>query len=383
MSKIKKDEFKRVLQALKPALATDNFIETTVCYCFNKNRVYAYDGVMVIQYPFKTGIEGGVEGDSLYKIVNSLSVKEVEISGDSDIFQIKAGRSQFKTGLLPKSKFILESDSFPPDKRTLSFSLTGSFFKGLEKCLVSINDGTPQNLSQGTTGITFIREKEGKYTMYSTDNVSISKYHFKAPDKVFKKAKRHSFTLSKKFCFQILSMKKDLEKGKLVLSKNGDYAGVISPKIPFPKEDFLMASKTVFVEKEVPYEDVIKHNLGKGSAVQTPVSPIIVKALERASIILKNETAIGPGVIFSLQGKVLKLRSSSVAGEIREKIILKEELSMKTTEFMVTPSLALRAFKNNTFWDISPKALLFKSDANHLHLLATREVVFPENKDSK
>lgn len=117
--KIKREDFKRALEIVKPGLAAKEVIEQTTSFAFVKGHVITYDDEISINHPIEGwDITGAVKAEELYKFLTKVKTDEIDVStggttikdddgNDAAATQIifKSGRS--KVGLIMKEKVVI------------------------------------------------------------------------------------------------------------------------------------------------------------------------------------------------------------------------------------------------------------------------------------
>lgn len=351
--KLPRQLMRNALQNVKAALSTDDFIQAMICFCFRESYVYAYDNVLCVAWPLETGIEGGVPGDALYKMINSLSVKTIEVSRDGNHFILKGGKSNFKASVLDTDKFILKPKDLRIDPKAKPLKLSSSFFDGIEKCSVSIGDDPihPQHM-----GITL--RSDGKIvSMYSTDNRSISRYRYRSKSTKFKEV-----VLPTKFCLQVLAMKEHLSGAFLYIGK--EQVGVLSDRF-FDGKRYLMFSKLLYTGEATDFDPVIaKYTSKKMRYFGIPKS--FEDCLQRALIVIGS--SIDRTTEIAIQGDTLDFSTLSDLGESKDRVILKGTKLVKGRHIIFT-DLVLRACKTNDEASFGENAMAFKS-GNYFHLVS-------------
>lgn len=92
------------LALLQPGLSNKDIIETGTCFNFNRDNIITFNGFVSVSIPLETGIEGAVQADELFKLLDRITIDEIELIKTESELQIKAGK--IKAGLSLKTELL-------------------------------------------------------------------------------------------------------------------------------------------------------------------------------------------------------------------------------------------------------------------------------------
>lgn len=92
--KVDKQELQQALAAVKPGLASKEFIEQSTSFAFLGDRVVTYDDEISISHPVKNlDVTGAIKAQALYEFLNRVKRDQIELVWEEDQVKIHAGRS--------------------------------------------------------------------------------------------------------------------------------------------------------------------------------------------------------------------------------------------------------------------------------------------------
>jgi DNA polymerase III sliding clamp (beta) subunit (PCNA family) len=105
--KIKTDDFKKILEVVKPGLASKEIIDQTTSFVFTGGMAVTYNDEICIFCPMpeEIDVEGAIKAEEMYKFLGKVKSKEIEIETVGDEVVMKAGRA--KVGFALSSKISL------------------------------------------------------------------------------------------------------------------------------------------------------------------------------------------------------------------------------------------------------------------------------------
>lgn len=144
----------KLLEALRlcrPALAANDLIPVLTQYCFDGDRVFAYNDSLCIQVDIDVGFSGALPGDAVYRIVDSFSSTDIFIEKGKNGVVIKGKSNKAKVELpLGSTKTFLYKDP-RDDKIEESFTVSESFIESMVFCLGSVPDQPYMPCMDGVT----------------------------------------------------------------------------------------------------------------------------------------------------------------------------------------------------------------------------------------
>lgn len=175
---VKTSEFKTVLKYVEKCLQPNGFVPILSHICFQKNIVFAYNGIEAITVNYETGLNCAVPGDLLCKLVKSIKTEVIDIIQDEANIIVKTGKLTTRLAIL-QQEFIYKPSI--PSTTAEKITIGTDFIQGIKKCLLTVNSD-PSKINQH--GISVINN-----CLYSTDVFRISKYvledDLKLKDKLF------------------------------------------------------------------------------------------------------------------------------------------------------------------------------------------------------
>ena len=364
MKTINRKKLLRALQILKPALATEDFILIAKCFCFREKYVFAFNNVLAILWPFKSEIVGGIPGEVFLRMVSSMTSKEVEIEQDEDSINFVSAGTKFESPIFPKQKFLI--DDFKVVEAKGSIPVDKDFFDGLESCLISVGTNVMQPQHQGISVV--IANK--KVSLYSTDNVTLSRYSY--PTK--KSKTKMEVILPIDFCKQLLAMQSHLEDS--VIDFHSDYVGVRTQKI-FAGKRYVIFSKRYVGELSL-FENVMEDYYKKENE-EAGAFFLIEKSfedcLERSLMVLGSDPDKKTTLVLTKKG-VKFLTKSRISGTVlsdKYSTKINAALPKDGRTLIIDPGFALRGCKTNGNKNVTfgKTAMMFKSqEKDFIHLLA-------------
>lgn len=168
--KIEKDNFKRVLNIIKPGLAKKEILEQTTHFIFTGEELFTYNDKICVSHPFKTDFACSVIADDLIRILNGMKSKEIEVFYDTNQLRIEAKKERAGLFTFPEGQIsTLVASLGIKDllKRRWRF-LPNDFSRGLSLCIFSASRDITHGILAG------ILVEGGLVT--STDDLRISRY---------------------------------------------------------------------------------------------------------------------------------------------------------------------------------------------------------------
>lgn len=352
-SSLKREDFLRVLNLVKPALAAQSFVPILTHFLLKPDRVLAYNDVQGIEAGFAVGLDCAVPGELLTKILNNLKAEEVLCSMLEGQVLVSAGRSRLKMSFLPAANFPFKFPDTPPVTR---LQLNPDFIRGLTKCLTSVgSDPTrPEQL-----GVTLTPGP----CLYATDNHTISKYKVLEADADFTQLKDQVVILPFFFCEQLISLAAAYSDQQACLDL---YTGAAVATVGKAR----CFTKLAVDLEPLDFDKIIKKHVSESEVaeLECEVPDDFDAAFDRALLVLSGETDKTTRV--TLDGKRLFLLSSSSTNEVRDQITLGKEYKAEA-DFLVDPVLVARGLKVSSKAAFMPKVFVLRDlSGQFLHLIA-------------
>lgn len=146
-----RNELLTALKLCRPALAGNELIPVLTHYCFDTDRVFAYNDVMAIVVDADVGISCALPGDPLYRVVDSFSSDEVHLEELKTAIEIR-GKTKKAKVTMP----FLTSHSFlyrdPADEEIVEdLDLSEETVEAIQFCLASVPDSPVLPYQMGLT----------------------------------------------------------------------------------------------------------------------------------------------------------------------------------------------------------------------------------------
>ena len=164
--KFKKDQFKTILEGLKPGLAQKNLADNLANFSFSGKRVYTYNDQIFISHVLETDFQCSVSGDKFYSIVANSPGDELDITLSNNEMIIKGAKSKAKMTLATGDP-DLDKIQVPYEEKGWA-TLPEGFTEGLELCCLSLS----RDLTKPAFTCVAINDSD----LLSTDRVRISRY---------------------------------------------------------------------------------------------------------------------------------------------------------------------------------------------------------------
>jgi len=170
--KVNRNELLQVLSAARPALAKKEIIEEAVRFIFFGDILATYNDAICISVPFKTDFTCSVHGEELYKILSSIKDDEVDLKVEDNQLKITAKKTKVGmttiVGEKERVSTLIEKLTADTKKKGFWKKLPKDFITGVSLCMFSAS----KDMTTGVRCCVAIKDN----TIYSTDNLRISKY---------------------------------------------------------------------------------------------------------------------------------------------------------------------------------------------------------------
>lgn len=176
---MKRTEILALLNAVKPALSTNDLIPVLSMFWFTGTDILAYNDQISIQVPFKSNFVGALPGSVLLAMLNSSISDEVELSSQKgSTANLLVGKTKLKLAYLPRDDFSFFTIPDPDPKGYTLPVDPAEFLTGIESCLRSVGSDVS---SPDQLGITLLR-RGNTLQLFSTDRHTLSSAEVKLTD---------------------------------------------------------------------------------------------------------------------------------------------------------------------------------------------------------
>lgn len=344
---IKRADLLDALNTVKPALGKAVFVPVLSHFNFSGSHVTAYDDSIAISVPCELDINCAVPGDVFLRLLGSLTAESVSLGLDAGTLLVKAGKSRLKVPTLPPEAFVFKEKGHGDSE---AFVASEEFMDALELCLISVGVD-PTHPAQ--MGVTLINDGD-EYTLYSTDNVTISR--FQLDEDLGVMHDRGAVILPTEFCRQLAALSKALD----ILPSIALHERVVFARFG---EKALLFGKLVADEKPMDFASVFKRLLGAHAKVQRhELPPQWDSVFGRACVIVNPQH---PVTSIEVDGDGMTIESKSSMGEVREEVALDDAPTLP--RFLIDPAHVVRASKVCSHVAFLRDALMMtKGDFTHL-----------------
>lgn len=339
------------LKRALPAVSRTAVIPALTLIWFKKDQILAYDGGLGIKFDFDSGLDLGVPGHTLSKLLATTPLEEVELSQDKDALSVKLGRSTSKLAVMPAESFMWPfPETAPKGSKPIKFD--ENVIEGLRKALLV--KASPVTRVEHN-GIMLQVVPDG-IELYATDSASLVRVTV-AVDRLGSKPKgTDPVLLPRAFVEQLVSeaasgadfyaledcLFAEYEKGSL-------YSNMLD----------LSAAERL----DELFEKFTDHFPKEG----VTLPPGLKGALERAEILAgRNE----PFVTLKAKGKQLKLTATYPLGSLDEDFELDEK--HETATLIVYAPKLVRGLVHAETFTFDEKAILLEGGGDFAYLLAAK-----------
>jgi len=346
-----------LLALVRPALAAQSFIPAWTHVLFAGGSVTTYDDTMSITVKSKDlpDVERCLPGELLIKTLNSFNASDVALQEGEHEFLLSSGRSKIKIPVLDAEEFKLPSTG---SKNFDTIELDDEILDGIKLCLNAVGTDPTHAAQMGVT----LGDIDGKAVLYSTDNVTISRFKTKCPIKL---PGDSPIILPTRFCNQLLVMGKAYPDSEIKLQV---FAGALRAKFG---ESASLMHKTLVDTEALDFETHIENyfepsnitKLGGYSAIPNALDA----AFNRALLVQGDEPDKRTEVEVTKEEIVLTSKSKMAHAD--DEIEWDGKMGLRKP-FNVNPTEVLRGIKISTHIAFFQNVMVTGSkDGNFLHLI--------------
>jgi len=317
---MKTAEILAALNLCKSSLMSGDFVPILSHFCFVGDYVYSFNDISAVVVDLDTKLHCAVKGPPLLGILNTLG-KEVALEQTDKGLMIKSGKTLMYLASLPESDMVFEFPAFDEDHFDV-ISLTPELIDGLKLCCETVGENA---MDKQYTGIAFQIRKDGTLLIYSSDNVTVSR--FESSTVITGKTKPRTVLLPAASVRQFIDLWEDGSKEDQRLEIYTDWVvgqfgrGAVVSKL--------------MTEEPPDYAKVFEHVADVAwVALPAQFSP----TLKRAEVL--SEGASNAIVEFELKENLLKLSIKAALGSFTDEMKLKAGPAMKGK---LRPASALHA----------------------------------------
>ncbi len=361
---INREALLKLVNLLKPAVATQDYIPALKHIKFGGGFASAYNDIAAIQIALPTkdlDLDLCLPGETLSKSLNSFNAEKVMLQEGKDAsLVIVSGRSKIKIPTLAAKAFPLEIPE--SNKKVPSIAITDDIMTGIQRCLLSVGNDPTHPATMGVT----LDAVSGKAVLFSTDNTTISRYASKSKVELPGDA---PVILPAFFCEQLVTLSKAFPKAEVEVAL---HAGALVAYY-FDEGDAEVAvlfQKTLVDLEPLDFPSIMaKHVKSKDVAKELDAIPdAFDAAFTRALLILGSE--VDKATKITCKSDSINLLSTSSVGEASDSITF-DAGAPEAEPFHIDPTLVIRACKVCTHLGFFNRVMVMgNKDASFLHLIA-------------
>lgn len=291
-----------ILKRAQPALSNRDLVPILACFCFDGERVTAYDDVVAIQAPSAFPVKGAVKGKLLMEFLSASRARDLEVEGQegpegaNEMLTLKAGRSRLKLPLLSEAQFMFK---VPSTAGATRLPLDAAIIQAIKKCSISIgvDPATPWRF-----GIT-VSFKDNMIHFYASDNLTIA--HAEIPRQT---KDEFSTVLPPRFAELLADLSGSDVPEALTVTKKWVMAEF--------KSGLRLFARAVAEVRVKKYLAMIESVMGGPKAKLHEIPKGLGSSLERAQVVL---TAVGERYTeFVVKDGKLRMSSASSTAQVRD-----------------------------------------------------------------
>jgi len=352
---VERQELLNILNLVKPGLSDKDIIPIFCHFCFDGEKVVAYNDVIGIQHPCDVDVEGAIRGSLLLSLLDKSTGSKADIKQKGDVgVELSVDVDKHKLPLLTPDHFLFKFPTTKPNRKVL---LNESYVTAIERCLLSINETSSQAEQMG---ITLILGEDS--VCFSTDAVSMTQYIVDASPV---KGSDVTILLPLEFCKSFLHLASELGVG-------GDDDVVLLVGDDFAVVDFGGGRKifTRLIGSEpLDFLEVIDSNCGEldeGDFVPLPAG--FKEALDKATLYYNSTINAKCQFTIAKNRLTISTRTDSF-GEQTASLRLKGD--HPDISIFLNPNLLYRAIDYATCLVFLSRCLVFRDDVSYQYMVAT------------
>lgn len=358
-----------MLNLIKPAVSTQDFIPILSYFKIEQGRIMAFNDIHAIIIDCKENdigldaeINCCVPAELLIKTLSTMSSDQISFTmSDKDGKLIVANgdgkkASKVKIPFLPADSFPFSFEKYvekPAVSMENEVQLDRETIEGMQQCLIAVGKNAAHPEHMGVTLDPHFSDDEA--ALYSTDNVSISRFTFASSAKM--RAVEKPLVLPAEFCKQISVML----KSKSIKYNDGTVWIEIYPNYFLAMVGLVtLFSRRIDDAKITKFSETVSRYWKEGSQL-FDIPADFSDAIERAAMLAGHE-----GTFMKIMDGELSMETHSERGDANETM----NYTGKSSEFWINPSLVKRMLPLAKRTALMHNVLvLVNSDATFLHLI--------------
>ena len=298
-----KTDLQNALEIVKPGLASKEMIEQSTSFAFIDGRVVTYNDEISLSHPVEgLEIEGAIQAEQLYKLLNKIKQDEIEVTTESAEIIFQAGKMKAGLTLQQEIKLPLDEISKPGKWKTLPDDFVKYIRMAMQVC--------SQDMSRPVLTCVHVNE-DGRIEGSDSYRIVQCTLEKEMPVKTF-----------------LVPATSAAELVKLNPSKIAEGEGWIHFKT---EEETILSCRTF----EAEFPDCKPFLEVEGIEVQFPRT--IEKIIDRAAVFAKRDHFLDETINITLGNQKIKVTSKSDSGWFEEEANMK--CDDKEVGFAITPYL--------------------------------------------
>jgi len=334
---MKKQDLLTALETVKPGLASKEMIEQSTSFAFMGGRVVTYNDEISLSYPTDLQIEGAIQAEELYKLLNRLKEDEIEVEIKGNELRLESGNTKAGLTLQEEIKLPLEEIGETGKWKTLP----EDFLKHVKRAVLSCTN----DMSRPVLTCVHIT-KEGIIEGSDSHQITRCQLEKEMPVKTF-----------------LLPVSATVEVIRLRPIKVAEGDGWIH----FQTDEGTILSCRVF---EDTFPDTAPFMEVEGVEIILPKA--IDEILDRAAVFAKRDHFLDESVVLTLKDKRVLVESKSGVGWFKESARMR--YSDSPISFTITPYLLKDILKETSTCVICKDRLKFEGEGWE-HITTLKEMV--------
>jgi hypothetical protein len=351
------------LEAVAPAVATDDMIPVSTHICFTGTHVIAWNDKIAISTPRSSAFTGCIPGKILTELLSGSRAAVVGLQADGDKVAISLGSSMIRLPMCPVAEFAgFFSMPRMPKRNLLANGIAGRFLAGTAHCLPWCDI---RSVVADKLGVTALPSRD-EVQLFSTNGSTISRATLPLPP-------GHGFQqrviLSTDSCKEMLRLATQAHTIRLAFSsteKNGAHDYVL-----FAADDTLLFGRLIASDpSRGPIDYVGAFDAHMPEQQPVPIPPRRFAAMLQAANHIAGVVGYSePYTEITIRREQLRMHVCSRRGEVIDTLRLPGHPDVGVKLHISHVVKAYKAF--------APDRILFGQKAvvlargNHLHLIAT------------
>lgn len=327
---MKKQDLLTALETVKPGLASKEMIEQSTSFAFMNGRVVTYNDEISISYPVTDlDIEGAIQAEELYKLLNRLKDDEIEIKLKKNELLLQCGKVEAGLTLQKEIKLPLEEIGEQGKFKKLPEGFLESIRRAVTTC--------SSDMSRPVLTCVYV-SKEG--VVVGSDSFCITKCQVTDEEGVDVLIPVKEFLLPASAAVQVIRL-----KPTKIATGDG--------WVHFQTDEGTVLSCRVFNDTYPDYKPFMNV---EGVEIKLPNG--IEEILNRATVFAKRDHFMDERITISLEDKKILVESKSDAGWFKETARVRYNDS--PVSFSITPYLIIDILKDSTTCILSEDRLKFE-----------------------